>query len=147
MTNPLLEKWNTPFEMPPFEQIKSAHFFGIEQVWVDERFRVSITDKERTILDLFVFQQIFGGFGEVLGILEQMLPVLKVLTLVEYAVRYNQKSLCKRLGWALEHFGISGDLLAPLLEVPIKNYCQLDSGSTSTGSYNKRWMVVENLKI
>lgn len=26
MTNPLLEKWNTPFEMPPFEQIKSAHF-------------------------------------------------------------------------------------------------------------------------
>ena len=26
MSNPLLEKWHTPFEMPPFEQIKSAHF-------------------------------------------------------------------------------------------------------------------------
>lgn len=26
MTNPLLEKWHTPFEMPPFEQIQSSHF-------------------------------------------------------------------------------------------------------------------------
>ncbi len=26
MMNPLLEKWNTPFEMPPFEQIQSSHF-------------------------------------------------------------------------------------------------------------------------
>ena len=26
MKNPLLEKWNTPFEMPPFEQIEPSHF-------------------------------------------------------------------------------------------------------------------------
>jgi peptidyl-dipeptidase Dcp len=26
MTNPLLQKWSTPFEMPPFEDIKAAHF-------------------------------------------------------------------------------------------------------------------------
>ena len=26
MSNPLLEKWHTPFEMPPFEHIQSAHF-------------------------------------------------------------------------------------------------------------------------
>ena len=27
--------------------------FGIEQVWLDERFRVPVTDRERTVLDLF----------------------------------------------------------------------------------------------
>ena len=26
MTNPLLQKWSTPFEMPPFEDIQAAHF-------------------------------------------------------------------------------------------------------------------------
>ena len=26
MTNPLLQKWSTPFEMPPFERIHAAHF-------------------------------------------------------------------------------------------------------------------------
>jgi predicted transcriptional regulator of viral defense system len=34
--------------------ISSERFFGIEEVWVDERFRVPIFDRERALLDCFV---------------------------------------------------------------------------------------------
>jgi predicted transcriptional regulator of viral defense system len=39
--------------------------FGIERIWLDESFRIPITDRERTVLDLFAMPRLFGGIGEV----------------------------------------------------------------------------------
>ena len=82
--------------------VKSEFFFGIEEVWVDQDFKVPVTDKERTMLGGFASPRMFGGMGEVLGILEQHVGEFDIEKLVAYALRYGKSSVIKRVGWALE---------------------------------------------
>ncbi len=125
--------------------IQQKHFFGIEKIWLDEHFQVKITDKERTLLDVFIYSKMFGGIGEALGILENSLPTINIEQLVHYAVKYEKKSVAKRLGWALEYFGIPAKQLEPLLKVPINYYCRLDPSAPATGPCDRRWMIQNNL--
>ena len=125
--------------------IQQKHFFGIEKIWLDEHFRVQITDKERTLLDVFLYPKMFGGIGEALGILENALVSINIQKLIDYAIKYDKKSLAKRLGWALEYFGISVKQLQPLLKIPIDYYCRLDPSAPVTGPCDKRWMIQNNL--
>lgn len=125
--------------------VQQKHFFGIEKIWLDEHFQVPITDKERTILDLFIYPKMFGGIGEAFGILENSLATIDTQKLISYAVQYDKKSLAKRLGWALEYFGVSAKQLEPLLRVPINYYCRLDPSAHPTGPCDNRWMIQNNL--
>ncbi|MBV9575703.1 MAG: hypothetical protein JO149_03685 [Gammaproteobacteria bacterium] len=125
--------------------VQQKHFFGIEKIWFDEHFLVPITDKERTLLDIFVYSKMFGGIGEALGILENSLTMIDTQKLINYAIQYDKKSLAKRLGWALEYFGIPAKQLKPLLKIPINYYCRLDPSAPATGPCDKRWMIQNNL--
>ncbi|MDR3492135.1 MAG: type IV toxin-antitoxin system AbiEi family antitoxin [Gammaproteobacteria bacterium] len=125
--------------------IKQKHFFGIEKIWLDENSQVPITDKERTLLDVFIYPKMFGGLGEALGILENSLATIDIQKLVNYAIQYDKKSLTKRLGWTLEYFGVSAKQLEPLLNAPISYFCRLDPSAPATGPCDKRWMIQNNL--
>lgn len=124
--------------------IQQKNFFGLEKIWIDEDIRIMITDKERTLLDLFIYPKIFGGMGEACGILENALPTINIKKLVDYAIQYNKKSIIKRLGWVLEQFGVSVSQLEPLLNIPMHYYARLDP-SAPAGSCDKRWMIQNNL--
>ena len=128
-----------------YTHVQQRHFFGIEKIWLDEHFNVSITDKERTLLDVFIYPKMFGGIGEALGILENSLAMIDIQKLVGYAIQYDKKSIAKRLGWALEYFGISVKKFQPLLNVPIHYFCRLDPSSPAKGPCDKRWMIQNNL--
>lgn len=121
------------------------HFFGIEDIWVDEHFRVPITDKERTILDSFIYPRLFGGIGEALQTLEEHIHELTLEKLVGYAVRYGKASAIKRLGWALERLDASQEFVDPLEKIPIKGFRLLDPTRPRRGPYDKRWMIQNNL--
>jgi len=85
--------------------VKPEFFFGVEEVWVDQNFKVPVTDRERTMLEGFASARMFGGLGEVLGILEEHLCEFDIDKLVGYALHYGKSSVIKRLGWALEQAG------------------------------------------
>lgn len=125
--------------------IQQKHFFGLEKIWLDEFFQISITDKERTLLDVFIYPKMFGGIGEALGIMESTLSDINIEKLIEYAVRYGNKSVAKRLGWALEYFGVATKKLTALLKIPMNYYCPLDPSGEMTGEYDTRWMIQNNL--
>src|SRR3990167_732226 len=125
--------------------VQQKHFFGIEKIWLDEHFQIQITDKERTLLDLFIYPKMFGGIGEAFGILENALATINIQKLVDYAIQYDKKSLDKRLGWALEYFGVTAKQLEPLLKVPSNYYCRLDPSAPALGPCDKRWMIQNNL--
>ncbi len=117
---------------------------GIEMIWLDERFRVPITDRERTVLDLFAMPRLFGGIGEGLGVLERAQGEIDVPKLVAYALRYGSVAVAKRLGWSLEATGTSMAALVPLLELEATSYGFLDPGRARRGRYDRRWMIVDN---
>ncbi len=122
-----------------------AHFFGIEEVWVDEHFRVPVTDKERTILDTFISPRLFGGIGEALQTLEEHIHGLDLENLIGYTVRYGKASVAKRLGWALERMDARSEFLDPLQKIPVKGFRLLDPTRPRRGPYDKRWMIQNNL--
>ena len=98
--------------------VAPKHFdLGVEMIWLGERFRVPISDRERTVLDLFAMPRLFGGLGEELRVLERAQGEIDVPRLVGYALRYGSVSVAKRLGWSLEATGAGPAVLAPLRDL------------------------------
>jgi predicted transcriptional regulator of viral defense system len=118
--------------------------FGIETIWLDERFRVPITDRERTVLDLFALPRLFGGLGEGLSVLERAQGEIDIKRLVDYAIRYDSTAVAKRLGWSLEETGTDPSTLLCLLELSASGYSVLDPGRARRGRHDRRWMIIDN---
>lgn len=118
---------------------------GLETVWLGERFRVRITDRERTVLDLFAMPRVFGGASEGLAVLDRALGTLDLKKLIGYALQYGSTTLAKRLGWALEQAGVELSVLMPLLELPAASYGLLDPGGPRRGPHDRRWKLTVNL--
>lgn len=129
-----------------FFTVKKEHYFGLEEIWIDDNFRVSMTDKERTVLELFVSPKNFGGIGEAFGIVENSLDELDVKKLVDYALKYANISVIKRLGWILDELKIPESKLKALRDFKSKGYKLLDPSKPNKGPCNKKWMLVENLR-
>jgi len=127
--------------------MRPARFFGVEEVWVDEHTRVPVTDRERTVLDLVADPSRAGGFGEALSVLEAHHEELDLAKLVSYALRLEVVAVAKRLGWALETFGVGDDVLAPLLALPVKGVQALDPQRERRGTVISRWKLLDNLAV
>jgi len=128
-----------------YVSVTPAHFFGIEEVWVDQLFKVPMTDPERTVLDGFIAPRMVGGMGEVLGMLEAHVQTLDLPKLVRYALRYGKGSVAKRLGWALERAQVPASVLAPLQALPVAGFRVLDPTRPARGPCDRRWMLQDNL--
>ena len=103
-----------------FFSVSRARFIGIEQVWVDSENRVPITDKERTVLELFLSPRTFGGLAEAVSVLDEHRRALDLEKLARYAVEIRVAVTAKRLGWALEAGGAPRAILNRLRAVPAK---------------------------
>lgn len=121
-------------------------FFGIEEIWLGEFFKVPITDKERTLLEGFINPSYFGGFGFVMSILDQHSRELSIPRLVAHAVQYQTGSVAKRLGWALHQLGTPERTLAPLKQFHGRGYTRLDPALPAKGSYDGQWGIINNLR-
>lgn len=128
-----------------YVSVTPAHFFGIEEVWVDQWCQVPITDQERTLLDGFVAPRMVGGMGAVLSMLEDHVHDLDLAKLVRYALRYRTASVAKRLGWAMERAQVSAGVLAPLQALPVAGFRVLDPTRPARGPCDRRWMLQDNL--
>ena len=99
-----------------FVTVTPKHFFGIEQIRVDEHSRVNMTDRERTVLETFISPRAFGGIGQAIGVIHDHLDSLQTDKLISYALRCGTVAVAKRLGWTLEHAGVDEHDVTRLLE-------------------------------
>jgi len=76
-----------------FMSVRPDRFFGIENVWIDQFFRVPIMDRERTVLDLIACPRFFGGLDTALATLDENWRELDLPRLVDYAIRYDSKGI------------------------------------------------------
>lgn len=138
-------RWEVQGVSCEFVKVKKDFFFGIEKVWIDQQFRIAITDKERTILDGCIYPQMFGGLGEVIGFIKDNLYQLDTKQLVNYALKYKKETIIKRLGWILDNLNVEEALLEPLQQVPISSYRPLDPAAPKQGKHDRKWMIINNL--
>jgi len=139
--------WEVEGTSYEYVTVKPEHFFGIEEVWIDNYSRIPIFDKERTMLDGFIAPKLLGGIGETLGLLEENLQALNVKKLVEYTLRYGKGAVIKRVGWALDRLGIEPKILKPLQEFSVSSYHLLNPSGQQAGEYERKWMLRNNLWV
>ena len=126
-------------------RVKESRFFGVEQVWVDDKSQVPITDRERTVLDLFAAPRFFGGIDRALATLHEQCADLDLGRLVEYGVRFDSKAVCARLGWSLEQVGASAAQLEPLRCGAGPGLQVLDPTRPRRGRSVTAWHLLDNV--
>ncbi|HSV85985.1 MAG TPA: type IV toxin-antitoxin system AbiEi family antitoxin, partial [Levilinea sp.] len=84
-----------------FIYVKKDWFWGFQKQWINSWTQVDITDRERTVLDLIVRPELFGGISAASEIMEGTLAQIDLKRLVSYAARYDVGAVIKRLGWLL----------------------------------------------
>ena len=122
----------------------AANFFGHEELWMGGAC-VQILDRERALLDCFASPRRFGSLSEAFGIVEEHLHEIDVEHLIVHAVRFSKRVVAKRIGYALESFGVASNVLEPLRVLPMLGYRALDPTKEATGPRDRRWQVVVNL--
>jgi len=125
--------------------VKKDRFWGFLKIWADSWAHVDITDRERTVLDLIVRPDIFGGIRAASEILEGALSQIALDRLVVYALRYDVGTVIKRLGWLLEKMGVETSLLLPLRRYPVAGTILLDPNQPKSVTYDSSWHINENL--
>jgi predicted transcriptional regulator of viral defense system len=127
-----------------FFSVSPVRFIGIEQVWVDAENKVPITDRERTVLEMFLSPRTFGGLAEAVSVLEEHRRAFDLEKLVRYALEIKVVISAKRLGWALEAAGAPRAILKRLRDVPVKRVQSLDPTRPAEGPVIRDWMLQNN---
>lgn len=84
--------------------VDSSRFFGCQTI-VRRGETISISDRERTVLDCLARPELSGGMGGVAKIIESAASTLNWVRLDRYLRRIGSRSLTLRLGYLIEEFG------------------------------------------
>ena len=116
--------------------------FGLKSIWHANR-KISISDPNKTIIDILDDPSIGGGIRSVLDFLEEYLRSThkNMEILLDYAKQMQNKTIFKRLGFLLSHIGFEDQkILSFCLENISKGYSQLDP-STKGHTLVKKWRL------
>lgn len=131
-----------------FLTLKPADFFGLTQVWVTKQQSVTVSDKERTLLDALRQPQYAGGIPEVAKALWISRDGVKIQRLLDYAQHFSSGALRRRLGFLLELYQMaSAAQLEPLRSKLTSTYDRLDPTLPKSGSFHSRWRLQLNVGI
>ncbi len=119
-------------------RLKEDKFFGKEKVWLEET-PVSLTDKEKTIVDCLDKPKYCGGVIEVAkGIRSQDFDKGKML---EYIDRIGNSGVLRRFGYLCELYNVDIELPS----VDSRNYLLLDPTMPDKGDKDSKWRLTINL--
>ena len=93
-----------------FVTVKPAELFGLTQVWVTKQQSVTVSDKERTLIDALRQPQYAGGIPEIAKALWISRDDIKVPRLLEYVQHFSSGALRRRLGFLLELYRMASPL-------------------------------------
>ncbi|HBG27737.1 MAG: hypothetical protein A2Y10_15255 [Planctomycetes bacterium GWF2_41_51] len=125
-------------------KISPNRMYGLEKIDIRD-IKATVSDRERTLIDLIYFPDPIGGFRNAFHILKSQLKNGKtdVKKLIRYAMIFPSISTRKRIGFILEQCGISNALLMPLKKSIKTNALTTLYGSKSRkGPINPTWKVI-----
>ncbi len=130
----------------PFKLLKISpkRMYGLEKIKIKDS-EINVSDKERTLVDLFYFSDPVGGLKKAFEILKSQVKMKKVDLgkFVKYALRFPSISTRKRIGFALEQCGVSDAAFAPLVKnVKKTSLITLYGSKSRKGAINDKWKVI-----
>ena len=126
-----------------FVTLAEKRFFGSREEWLGD-LKFNISDKEKTIVDCLFLPEYSGGLA---GIGKAFKEELDCSKLYDYALRMEDQSVLKRLGYLLDTLKINPKIAGRLLEKVGGGFALLDSSGKKNGSINRKWRIIENIGI
>jgi hypothetical protein len=107
---------------------------------------IQVSDKERTLIDRLRLPEYAGGVSEVAKPLWMSKNQIKLTRLLDYANRFHNGALTRRLGFLLELYDVapSGEL-ARLRTKLTTTYDRLDPTLPKSGPFLSRWRLQLNI--
>lgn len=127
-------------------KISKSRMYGLEKMTIRNT-GVSVSDRERTLVDLIYFPEPVGGLQKAFEILKEQVRAKKTDTakFIKYAARFPNPTLRKRIGFILEQAGMKDRELEPLLKtIRESSLVTLYPSKSRAGRINKKWKVIEN---
>lgn len=121
-------------------RVKPEKFFGFKKEWIEET-SVTVTDREKTVIDCLDRPEYAGGIVEAAKALEN--ASLDRENLSRYALMIGNNAVVRRLGYLSEQAGVPLDLPLPTS----RNYLLLDPTMPRQGENDPRWRLVINTEI
>jgi predicted transcriptional regulator of viral defense system len=118
-------------------RVKEDKFFGIRKEWIEET-PVSITDKEKTVIDCLDKPHYAGGIIEVAKAIKN--SSLNFNQLMAYALMIDNFAVVRRLGYLCDKMGVPINLPPPRS----KKYLLLDPTMPAKGENDPKWRLVIN---
>jgi len=131
-----------------FITCKPTEFFGLTQIWMTKQQSLTVSDRERTILDVLRDPQYAGGIPEVAKALWMSRTEIKIPQLLSYVPHFSSGALRRRLGFLLELYKLASfEQLESLRSGLTSTYDRLDPTLPKSGPFQARWRLQLNVGV
>lgn len=128
-----------------FVRLKGSRFFGFSEHWVDTH-RIAVADKEKAIADCLDQPRYCGEIVEVAKGIWNGRKDINLGTVVDYAVRMENVSIIKRLGFLLDTLDLwPAKSRKEALKLVTPSIVLLDPNRNKTGFICSDWHVRVNV--
>jgi len=129
-----------------FVYTQEKDMWGFEDNWVTPSQKLKVSDLERTIIDCLDRLEFCGGITEVARGIWIKRNDLDFKKLIQYLIRFNRKSVVKRLGFLFDIYGIADkEVKSELKKLLSPSYTRLDPTLEDTGRFLSSWKLRVNI--
>lgn len=129
-----------------FVAVKPEQIFGLTEIWITKQQAIKVSDKERTIIDGLRQPEYAGGIPEVAKALWMTRSEIKLSRLLDYAHRFQNGALTRRLGFLLELYKVAPSGQLERLRTKLTStYDRLDPTLPKGGPFQARWRLQLNI--
>lgn len=125
---------------------KTRYFFGFERIKYGNQY-INISDKEKTIIDCLMRQELCQGLDGVKNIISNLIKDLDQNKLLAYAKRVKESSFKQRLGYLLEknfQKKFNKKFFKELEKQTGEKTYLLNPKAEKKGKLNKKWKLIIN---
>jgi predicted transcriptional regulator of viral defense system len=129
-----------------FVAVKPEQIFGLTEIWITKQQAIKVSAKERTIIDGLRQPEYAGGIPEVAKALWMTRSEIKLSRLLDYAHRFQNGALTRRLGFLLELYKMAPSGQLERLRTKLTStYDRLDPTLPKGGPFQARWRLQLNI--
>jgi predicted transcriptional regulator of viral defense system len=123
----------------------TKHFFGFEDVWIDDYNQVKVSDLEKTLIDCIFKPECAGGIVEITKAIYKARDRIDWNKLKKYIACFDSNAVNKRLGYILELLEIEPNIQEYLRKNIGKSHTLLDPTISDKGIYVSKWKLYANI--
>lgn len=124
-----------------FTKANPRYFFGFKKEKYST-FNIFVADAEKAVVDSVLLRKI--SFSEISGIIKENPDAINPEKIIEYSLRAGDNPLLKRFGFLFDSRGMD---FSKKIGVLNQNYIPLEYALPPEGEKNKKWRIIENVRL